>query len=825
MSISVFSVARSLVFKKRVPFFVNLIGLSISLAIFFLALLFVQDETSYDSWIPNAERIYRYETLYDFVGRQSHHSVASPIPARAALIDAFSEIEAVSQIIRLEKSFRLAKTPTSGTQLALNAFETLWFADADFLNVIDLTLVAGSKTALSQPKSIILSQSMAIKYFGTDQAVGNTLSEASGKDFVVVAVFEDIPNNSHFEFDFITLYDPKDESFGPGYSSSWRWSSGYTYLKLREGVDPQALEENFPTFIDKYAASVLHDRDTDKKASDQIHPYLNPITSLHLDTKGRFNIKPGGSLRTVQAVSLIALLTLIIACINYVNIATASANLRAKEVAIKKVLGASRRKLMVQFLAESLLTVSVAVVLAIALTEIALPAFNMLTDKQISLAQSATFSNLLLLGTMMFALALVSGFYPAIILSGFRPSQTLGSGFYQSLSGNGTFRTLMVSIQFSVSLVLIIVAIIIAAQQSYLLSKDLGYTSSDKLIVRNMSSEFANLSSTVIATEIGKIPGVEATAYSQVVPSDPLDQYFHVKATGANGVQQLSFTPVGIDYGFFDLYDVPLVAGRTFSPAFGKDEVIAVTDGQPVLWSVIINESIVRGLGYANSSDAIGSIIPFGRARKLEVVGVVADFHMRSLTDGVYSYIFYVDKRKYANLTVTLKEGSDPARIRAAISTVWAQFVPDYPPTIDSLQELLKAQYRSSHQLLAIVSIIALCALFIACLGQYGVSLFYVASRKHEVAIRIVHGAWPAAITRLFLWRFSKPILIALVPAWVAALYISSQYLASFSYRIDISYPPFIGAAALIIVLSGTTVMIQILKVARLKPASVLNVR
>ena len=444
------SITSGLSGKKRIPFLVNIFGLSVSLTIVFMTTLFVYHELSYDKWIPDAERVFRYETVYDFAGRASDRSVSSPLVARDALVKDFAEIEAATRVVKEEVSFR-----STGDFF----FEALWFVDSNFFDVLDLPVLDGSGVLLSRPNAILISKSAALKYFGENSPIGNVMSEASGIEFVVEGIFDDIPPNSQFNFEFITLYDPLNSSFGPGYSSHWRRVAGYTYLKLRKGADYQKVQAGFPVFIDQNAAA--HAPDNQTGASSIIHPYLQPLVDVHLAGEGSFKIKPGSNMSRIYAVSTLAVLTLVIACINYINIAVASAALRAKEVAVRKVVGASRNNLIVQFLTESIVAVSTAVFFALVMTEVLQPAFNTFIGQEVSVSPLLSLSGLSLIGLLTLAVAVISGFYPALVLSNFRPARILCGGNHQQIEGSGIYRNLLVAIQFSVSLVLVTLTIIV----------------------------------------------------------------------------------------------------------------------------------------------------------------------------------------------------------------------------------------------------------------------------------------------------------------------------------------------------------------------------
>lgn len=805
---------RRVLSEKQKPLLINLTGLSISLVLFFSAILYVQHELSYDEWLRDSDRIFRYETVFDFAGRPSDYSMASPPAALPALVGDFSEIEAAARILRRDVAFKAANR---------TYFETLWFADETFLEVIDLPMVVEPSTRSLRPNTILVSQTIARKYFGGEAAVGQTISEANGNEFFVSGVFRDIPDNSQFNFEFIVLYDPDNENFGPGYTRSWRAVDGYTYLKLRPQVDYESINQQLARFIDKHAGA--HVASGRSRASETIHPYLFPLKAVHLAGRGSFHIKPESSYMRVYAVSVMATLTLLIACVNYVNIATASATLRAKEVAIRKTVGASRKSLVLKFLFESLTAVMVAVLFSLVLLEFSLPYFNELIDKNLSVRALGSFSGAIGVVLLTIAVAITSGFYPAIVMSAFKPGRVLAAGTAPQMIGGRWFRGILVSMQFLVSLVLVLVAIVVAHQQLFISSKDLGYSGGNKLVLRNMSKEFVVQNREVIANEIRNIPGIEGLAFSQVVPTDPLDLYLSVDLLGRGLTEPVDVTPVGVDHDFLKLYDTNLLAGRMFSREFGSDELLSLTDpsNQPRRAAAIINESAARKMAFRPLEEAVGNVIVFGNGIELEIVGVVEDFHMRSLVDDIHPYLYFVNRSRFSNLTLRFRGDNDAAHYREAVAVIWRELVPDHPPIIDDLQELTEAQYDDQRQLLTLVSLIALCAIFIACIGLYGVGLFHVATRQKEVAIRVVHGAPHSRIIGLFLWRFLRPIVIAVLPAWAVGFYIGSEYLNSYSYRIDISLFLFGLATTTIFALAALTVVTHVMFLARTRPSRVLR--
>jgi putative ABC transport system permease protein len=786
-----------------------------------LVLLFVRHELSYDDWIPDAERIYRYETQITELDGNSIHLSVSPAVTSTALSGHFSEIEAAIRILPALHSLHVENKVY---------YEWITFAEDNFFDVLDIPLLEGDKaTALTGTRSVLVSEEMALKYFGSQSPLGQTLSVEEGnggkiRDFKVTGVFRDIPMNSHLDLNFIVSKQPNEEDFDHNYSDSWHDFRVYTYLKLAKGTRPEPLEASFPALLDDQVDRARWDGDY--SGSDFYQPYLINLTDIHMDTRTEDPMRPVGDRGLVYVLMGIALLILAIASINFMNLALARSMSRAREVSIRKIHGAGRRHLINQYLGETVVLTLLALGLAMIMMFCILPHLNAFVGKDMTLGTLLSWDMVLATLALLLFVAVLAGLYPAFVLSGFRPASNLG-GMAGKRAGGARLRAALVVFQFTVSIALGIGAVVIQSQRHYMAVHDLGFSTGDKLVIRWMNwGHFADKSE-IINERIRALPEVVGTAYSSSVPGDGLNGTVGMSAPGHAGDVSVRARPLNVDDGFFDVYGVDLIAGRFFSREFGEDYMVSGQPGEKTIraFPTILSESAVKALGFETAEAAIGATLDVGNdTLEPRVVGVVGDFHFSSLKEPVLPMTYYMSKEEFGNLTIRFRQGANIKTLVQDINIVWHEFIRD-PITLEYLDQNVAAHYAEDHRQGVIVTSLAALALFVACMGLYGLSALTAAEWSREVSIRKVHGASTPIIIWLLLWRFLVPVVLAILFAWPLAWFGARQYLDQFSYRIDLGPGFFLVAGLAALLIAGLTVGGHAFKVARANPILALGER
>ena len=801
---------------------INVLSLAIGLAAALAVMLFVRHELSYDSWIPDAEQIYRFETeILDSMG-SSNFTPSAPAIARDVLLARYSEIEAATRISWNIHSLHMANKVY---------YENVMFADENFFEVLDLPLLEGDKaTALAGVSSVLLSEEMAFKYFGEQSAMGQTLAveeQAGGeiRDFKVTGVFRDIPVNSHLDLNFILTYQADDDEFDIVPGKGWSRFGYYTYLKLGKGARPERLEADFPALMDAQVDASRWGRDG-QAGSEFLRPFLIALTDIHLDTRTADPLRPLGDRGLVLALLGIAFLILVIASINFMNLALARSMSRAREVSIRKVHGAGRRQLISQYLGETAILTLLALGLAVAVLSLGLPSLNTFVGKDLALATLFTGDLIIALFALLCFVAVLAGFYPAFVLSSFRPAAIL-RGVHGARGSGHRLRTTLVVFQFAVSIALGIGAAVVQTQRQYTANYDLGFSVDDKLVIRYMNWGHFAEKSQLINDRIRALPEVIGTAYSNVVPGDLTGDSLTMSRPGNEGKKEAQLRPFNVDAGFFDVYGVELVAGRFFSSSFGQD-MLPDDAGDEVAanFSTILNESAVHRLGFESAEAALGVTLNINR-HLLEpiVVGVVRDSHFSSLREEILPTTYYMQEKRFSNLTVQFRSGVDVDALVRDITAIWQDSIPQDPITLEYLDQNVAAHYAADRRQGIMVTGLAILALFIACIGLYGLSALTTAERSREISIRKVHGAPVHTIISLLLWRFSIPVLVANLFAWPLAWYAAREYLDQFSYRIDLGAGFFVGAGFAVLFIACMTVGGHALKVACTNPIHALRAR
>lgn len=799
---------------------INIGGLSIGLAACLLIFLFVQNELSYDRWLPESERIFRLEGKYKGeAGEPDNVMALSPGPLSKPLQANFGHL--------IEVSTRMLTEEFLITQGDLKFLETVNLVDNTFFEVLDLPMIRGDRTQMfNDYKSVVLSEQAAKKYFGDTDPVGQTLDLDFGELLVkVVGIMKDLPENSHLTGDIFLQFDESRYEDRPWVTKFWVASNVYTYMKLHDPSQAAAMEAAIPPFLDKNA--VLHpSAPADLVPSEVYHTRLMPLEDIHLYSTGRFQLKATGDIIVVYSFSAIAALILIIAVINFTNLSTARASLRAREIALRKVVGASRRQIILQLLGETLLTTLFAVLIAFTIVEITLPWFNEFVAKLLSLS---AFRDPLLQAGLVAVIAVVglgAGVHPAATISSYRPGHVLHSNSAAKAS-SAKLRHALTTIQFTISIGLMIATVVVYSQIQHAQDMRRGLEVSSKLALINMDyGPVADVAQTV-RQEIGKLPGVKATAFS--ARSLPLRSFWDwpvkVNKDGHTEVRDTEVIPA--DHGFLEFYGARLLAGRFFSKEYQADIFQDPTsEGGMASQTGILSAKTVGYYGFSSPEDAIGKTVYVdnfsGITVAISIVGVVDDLNLRSARDLADPFLFLVQEDAGWVLNVDMVPGQIPETLDQ-IDTIWNRLVPHFPLNRSFVLDNFNEFYQADKQRAEMFAYFSLFAMLVSCLGLYGLAAFTAEQRTKEIGIRKVLGARVFDIVTLLTLQFSRPVLIANLIAWPLAWYFAREWLQGFTYRIDLSIFHFALAGGLAFLIATLTVASHAVRTAQANPIAALR--
>ena len=791
--------------KYKAYSFINIAGLAIGIACCILILLYVQDELSYDRYHQNAEQIYRVVVDENDEGRVRRRA-SSFIPMAPALAASFPEI---SRAVRV---FPRSVTVALGREKIFQE-DRFFLVDSTFFEVFSFNFLQGNApNALTEPAGLIITAATAKKYFGAENAVGKILTIDNRNDFKIVAVVENIPANSHFEFDFLTALRNVDLIVGRGLlrdtHQTWHWPPVYTYIVL----PPNYAAATFESRVTESLRQLMP-----KRVAAQRSFTLQKLTDIHLRSDREEEIAPTGNIAYVYIFSAIAAFILLIACINFMNLATARAAGRAREVGLRKVIGAQRLQLIKQFLGESLFYTVLALLLALALVELLMPSFNTFVGKQIVAHYFSNWNFALGLLGLTFLVALLAGIYPAFFLARFRPVQAFQSKSLAVIGGRAPLRlrAILVVAQFAISITLIVVTAAVQAQLQFIQKQRLGFNKNHIVVLpirdEAVQSNFAAIKNSLLAQT-----GVaQATAISNF-PWENGYYDFRLNAEGLPPETQVNMPTLLVDYDFIHTFGMELVAGRDFSREHATDAKEAF----------ILNEAAAHKLGW---SEAIGkrikmSDVAAGRPFEGRVIGVVKNFHLRSLHHEIEPLVmliapatFYLD-----NLAIRIDAQNIPLTL-TRLEQKWHEVAPLRPFEYFFLDEAFGKLYRKEQKLAEIFQYFSALAIFVGCLGVFGLASFVAQQKTKEIGIRKVLGASVAGLVGLMSKDFVKLVLAANFLAWPVAYFAMNRWLQDFAYRINLSVEIFFFSGLLALGIALLTVSFQAIKAALTNPVEVLR--
>ena len=768
---------------------INIIGLAVGLACCILILLWVQDEISYDRFHAKADDLYRAVTEYQKTEPATHYwPVCAPLAP--ALKEDYPEIIKATRFTRLRRG-QLVKYGDKSlleTQICLT--------DPDFFEMFTFPLLQGDPArALSNPNALVMTEEMATKYFGSEDPLGKTLNINNEYDFTVTGIMKNVPHNSHLKFDFLVPFI-RIEDFEQNWAVLDNWTlSGYaTYVLLQKNTSLQELNHKIKDYIQKHAA----------ESKDLL--YLQPLKDIHLYSSHiQFGIEGQGNIKYVYIFSVVAFFVLIIACINFMNLATARSSNRAKEVGLRKVVGARRPQLMGQFFCESVLMASLSLALAVVLVELFLPAFRNLSGKPLDQGFSSNINILLAIIVMTLITGFLSGTYPALFLSSLRPAKVL-KGRLKTEGRGYLFRKILVVSQFSLSIFLIICTVLVSNQVDYMRNRKLGLDK-EQVVYIPIRSELVEKYDP-LKIELLKNTGIRNVAASSNIPTYgvilTLD-YITWEGKDPEDIKVLHATSTG--YDFIETLNMEMIEGRSFSKEYPSDEN-----------AVVINETARKRIGM---EDPVGKRLML-RDTELPIIGIVKDYHFRSLHSEIEPLLLVNDPSLYRYILIKLDSGDIPSTL-ANIEITWKSFFPDTPFEYHFLDEAYGRLYRTEQRMGTLFNYFTGLAIFISCLGLFGLASFMAEKRTKEIGIRKILGASISGVVILLNKEFIKWVLIANIIAWPIAYYVMFTWLQDFAYRTNMGVWSFVLAALAAFAIAVVTVSFQSVKAASANPADSLR--
>ncbi|MEZ4943328.1 MAG: ABC transporter permease [Saprospiraceae bacterium] len=800
--------------KNKLYGFINISGLAVGLLACFLIATYLQFESGFDKFLTDADRIYQVTVSASF-GGEAFQATNSPPPVGATLLETFPEIDSYTRIFRLG-DLVLGKADLHFTE------RDAWAVDSNFLAIFDFPLIDGDpQTCLNDAHSIVLTQATAQKYFGDQPAFGKKI-EVGERTFRVKGVLRNLPKQSSLQFDMLlpVAAFPTVKQF----SWSWVWLQMETFVRTKRPLaknERLALEAKFPPMVRKNAASAFRriGQNIDDFFANGNHWKLGllPMTDVHLRS-GQFQsaISNRSDIRDILIFGTVGLFILLLACINFMNLSTAQAVSRAKEVGVRKVLGSGRRALIGQFIGETLVLSLLATAIALLFMQLALPLFNRLVRQEFEMADLlGPWTIAVVLGLPVLT-GLLAGSYPAFFLSGFRPAAVLKNTFSSVKGGHAGLRSGLVVLQFAVSVGLITSTFVVLKQLDYMLTADLGIGRDNVLVVSNVQRLGKQAES--FRDELLKLPGVTKATLTTDLPATGYFGDFYVPDPDKNNpglAKDLSLGSYLVDDNFVPAMDISILEGRNFNEALGTDSM-----------SVILNEAAVRAVGWA---EPIGQWLtyPGGNGQRFQVIGIMRDFHPFNFRNPITPFaLFHESSKSYSlgrqYLAAHIQNGTEKQLINDA-DRVWQQFSAGLPFDYSFLDDDFNAAYYTEKRLGSVLSAFALLSVFIAGLGLFGLIAFMTQQKTKEIGIRKVLGASVTSIVALLSANFLKLVLLAIVLAAPVAYLLMHNWLADFAYRIDMPWWVLVAAGTVAVLVAFLTVGFQSVRAALANPVESLR--
>lgn len=773
---------------------INIAGLSVGITCSLLVLLFIRFETSYDRYHPNADRIYRviFESPTEFMG--TNKQAWTPGPLASALKDEFPEVLQTARIEEAGSDASLSYKNVSFTE------EAFFFTDPGYLKMFSVPLLKGDpETSLNNPFSLLISEKTASKYFGSGDPLGKILRLNDKYDFQITGVFQNIPQNTHFHADFLASFNSLESIYGVRSLSSWNGFSYQTYIQMEKGASPPEFEIKMTNFV----------RDKTPAFLSQNSYLLQPLTGIHLGGNIPGELAQNSHIKYIYIFTAVAVLIILITCFNYINLSTACLAQRANEVGMRKVVGARRGQLIRQFLRESFFLTCLALILALGLLIVCLPSFNAFAGTNLDLSLLKTPHVLVGIIALLCVICLVSGYYPAMYLSSLKPAQTLKSGKIRGSKGSRIFRNTLVTVQFAITTVLIISTITIRKQMTFITNE---YTGQMREVVVTLPVNEDNAviqeKIEVFKEELKKDSAILRVSTSSWLPTNIRSGNYALWEDKQED-EKVLFHNLRADYDFCDLYGITVIEGRGFSKDFPSDPEQAY----------LVNETAVKGMHMENP---IGERFGYNSNSLGVIIGVIHDFHFVPMHQPIkpLAVRLRTDDMRFISIKVNPVRLSQTLRF---IETRWKKIAPGFAFTYSFFDDAVNELYRSEERLNLSLRFFSVLAVFLACLGLFGLALFSIEQRTKEVGIRKVLGAGIIDIVTLLSKDFLRWVAAAALIAWPLSFYAASQWLQSFAYRTNLNLWIFAAATAAVLGVAVLTVTYQAIKAAVANPVDSLR--
>jgi putative ABC transport system permease protein len=765
----------------------NIAGLAIGIACFVLIMLYVNHELNYDRYNEHFDDIYRI-AVDARIGSTVIQQTGTPAPLPAAMYDEYPEILAITRIRDSREAITVGDKVYNEDHIA--------YVDSSFTDIFTLHFIEGtSGKYLNEPAQVLVDRTTARKYFGEEPALGQVIYVDDTIPVTITGVFEDFPAQSHFHFNFmISMISVPDAANG----QQWFANNYATYMRLEPGFPAGALEAKLPEFVNKYMFEGSYDDFNDDENFWVLH--LQHIRDIHLGSDLNGEFEPNGNLSYIRIFSIVALLLLVVACINFMNLTTASSSIRAREVGVRKTNGASRKKLRHQFFSEAILISILALILAMGLVESVMGPYRNFTGREIQMHYLDNFLVIPGLLALSILVGLISGIYPALYMSNFSPIDSLG--FKGVKLSRSWFRNILVLFQFSVAIFLIAATLVVQKQMKLVMEESLGFNKEQVILVKNISY-VKNLDTYM--DELRKRPEVIQVSASVWVPGDKITNW----GFGAEGMEKsFSLNANLTDEAYVETMGMEMVKGRYFSKEFGADT-----------GKIVLNETAVNLL---EMEDPIGRITYLWNDRDLpyEVIGVVKDYHWESKHMKVRPHaLMLYTSRLWSPYYLSVRiAGADYQKMIKILQKDWEKSVPAIPFEYEILDKHYEGIYKNEKQTRSLLTIFAVIAIIISCLGLFGLASFMADKRTKEIGIRKTNGATTGHILRLLSLDFTKWVLLANIIAWPLVWFAMKRWLESFAYRVDIPLWIYIVAGMAAFLIAITTVSFHAIRASRQNP-------
>jgi putative ABC transport system permease protein len=778
---------------------IAVLGLAIGISACLLILHYVNFEKSYDRFYKDNERIYRlrYERTSD-EGQKVQFASCCP-PAADVIRGAYPEVEEIARIFR----YRAVVSPKD--QDIQFREERMYFAESEFFNIFNLTFTAGNPSdRLRSANNAFLSQSSAKKYFGEKEPLGQTITVDGRADYRVLGIYKDVPANSHLKLDIILSYQNLFSIYGPEIRQSWGHTSFFTYLRLRPDADPDVFERKMAKLVETHANEMM------SFYKVKIELKMQPLTDIHLNSHFMQEYEINGNKSTIDVLLMVAFFIIFMAWINYINLSTSRSLTRAKEVGLRKVVGASRRQLIAQFFSETLLTYTLASALALILIIEFLPSFSRITGTPLveDLWKTSWFW-IALLGLLL-ASVLLSGAYPVVALSSYNPASVIRGELGTTPKGMNLRKSLVV-FQFVMALALITSTFSIYNQIDYMKNQELGFEIEQILVTNTPRVRYESLkeSFTTFKEELLKQPNIKkACVVSEVPGRQIMWDNGGIHKAGADKSQGKNYQIVGVDYDFVDVFGLQVLQGRNFSKEFPADKN-----------ALILNETAVKWMGFNSIDEAIGKEVDYW-GEIYPIIGVLEDYHHQSLKEAFEPHIYRLyphGRPPWGRFAIKIGSQNIHESIKI-IKDYYAKFFPGNPFEFFFLDDYFNQQYKSDELLGRVLGLFSFLAIFVTCLGIFGMSAFMALQRTKEIGIRKVLGSTTGGILRLLMKEFFVLIGISLIIAWPLAYWGIQKWLNVYAYRMPWNVFLFLWPLAIVLVVTSITVSSNILKAALANP-------